>query len=138
MQSKIFINQHLLTNKYVESMKQLLFAFMAMSVFTVSADKKDVDLKEVKSTKDKTETAVEPKASYDDESNTVELAIEAEESFWMKVIDSTGRVVYTCPVIMVDGTPTNYLLPQLSPGIYTLKVESTTTIYESNCKITNT
>ena len=96
------------------------------------ADGIDIKLTRVKDKGDRTETTTEPKASYDDESNTVEMAIEAEESFCMKVIDSTGRVVYTCPVIMVDGTPTNYLLPQLPPGIYTLKVESTTTIYEGN------
>ena len=48
----------------------------------------------------------------------------------MKVIDISGTVVFTCPVLMVDGTPTNYQLPELPAGIYTLKVESPEVTYE--------
>ena len=72
----------------------------------------------------------EPSVIYDDESNTVEVAIEAEQYFEMKVIDISGTVVFTCPVLMVDGTPTNYQLPELPAGIYTLKVESPEVTYE--------
>ena len=112
--------------------KFLVLAMIASNISFYSYADKEIDFITIKTKGDRHETTTEPKASYDDENNAVEMAIEAEESFCMKVIDSTGRVVYTCPVIMVDGTPANYLLPQLPPGIYTLKVESNTTIYEGN------
>ena len=48
----------------------------------------------------------------------------------MRVIYIYGTVVYTCPVLMVDGSPTNYQLPDLPVGIYTLKIESHEVSYE--------
>ena len=55
--------------------------------------------------------------------------------FQMRVIDLYGTVVYTCPVLMVDGTPANYQLPELPAGIYTLKVESPEVSYEGTLVI---
>ena len=48
----------------------------------------------------------------------------------MRVIYIYGTVVYTCPVLLVDGSPTNYQLPDLPVGIYTLKIESPEVSYE--------
>ena len=78
----------------------------------------------------RTEVSAKPEVGYDVENNSVEIVIEAEQSFQMRVIDIYGTVVYTCPVLMVDGTPTNYQLPELPAGIYTLKVESPDVSYE--------
>ena len=83
----------------------------------------------------RTEVSVEPEVGYDGENNSVEIAIEAEQSFQMRVIDIYGTVVYTCPVLMVDGTPANYQLPELPAGIYTLKVESPEVSYEGTLVI---
>ena len=83
----------------------------------------------------RTEVSVEPEVGYDGENNSVEIAIEAEQSFQMRVIDIYGTVVYTCPVLIVDGTPANYQLPELPAGIYTLKVESPEVSYEGTLVI---
>ena len=83
----------------------------------------------------RTEVSVEPEVGYDGENNSVEIVIEAEQSFQMRVIDIYGTVVYTCPVLMVDGTPANYQLPELPAGIYTLKVESPDVSYEGTLVI---
>lgn len=107
-----------------------VIALMLLSAVKVYADKKQVDLKEVKSVPDRTEVGTEPSATYDDATNSVEMAIEAEEQFKLKVIDSTGKTVYACPVMMSGGIPVNYILPQLPAGAYTLRVESDTVIYE--------
>ena len=101
----------------------LLFLLSLNATLIINADVKTIEL--TKTTKDRTETPTEPKASYDDESNTVEVAIEADRYF-----DISGTVVFTCPVIMVDGTPANYQLPELPAGIYTLKVESPEVAFE--------
>ncbi|MDD6777564.1 MAG: T9SS type A sorting domain-containing protein [Bacteroidales bacterium] len=76
-----------------------------------------------------------PKASFNEETNEVILAIEADNFFTMEVLDIYGTKVYSCPVMMVDGTPTNYVLPQLPAGIYTLKVESDDVTYEGTLVI---
>ena len=55
--------------------------------------------------------------------------------FQMRVIDLYGTVVYTCPVLMIDGTPTKYQLPDLPAGIYTLKVDSPDVSYEGTLVI---
>lgn len=83
----------------------------------------------------RTEVSAKPEVGYDVENNSVEIVIEAEQSFQMRVIDIYGTVVYTCPVLMVDGTPTNYQLPELPAGIYTLKVESPEVSYEGTLVI---
>lgn len=83
----------------------------------------------------RTEVSVEPEVGYDGENNFLEIVIEAEQSFQMRVIDIYGTVVYTCPVLMVDGTPANYQLPELPAGIYTLKVESPEVSYEGTLVI---
>ena len=77
----------------------------------------------------------EPEAGYDRETNAVELSIEAVQTFEMRIIDIYGTVVYTCPVVIVDGTPTDYQLPELPVGIYTLKIESPEVSYEGTLVI---
>ena len=84
---------------------------------------------------DRTEVTTGPKASYDENTNEVIISIEATRFFEMRVIDIYGTVVYTCPVLMVDGTPTNYQLPEMPAGIYTLKVESEEVSYEGTLVI---
>ena len=112
-------------------MRKFVFIFSMLLAASISyASINEIPLKATKTKGDRTETSTEPKASYDDESNTVEVAIEADRYFDMKVIDISGTVVFTCPVIMVDGTPANYQLPELPAGIYTLKVESPEVTYE--------
>ena len=112
-------------------MRKFVFIFSMLLVASISyASINEIPLKATKTKGDRTETPAEPQVSYDDESNTVEVAIEAEQYFEMKVIDISGTVVFTCPVLMVDGTPTNYQLPELPAGIYTLKVESPEVTYE--------
>ncbi|MGM9855628.1 MAG: hypothetical protein ACI31B_07860 [Muribaculaceae bacterium] len=90
-----------------------------------------------KETKSRTEVGVEkdPQANYDEDNNTIELSIEGEQMYDMRVIDLYGTVVYTCPVLIVDGTPANYQLPDLPAGIYTLKVESPDVSYEGTLVI---
>ena len=84
---------------------------------------------------DRTEIPVPPKASYNEDTQEVTLSIEADTYFTMVVLDIYGTKVYSCPVLMVDGTPTNYQLPELPAGIYTLKVESPKVSYEGTLVI---
>ena len=111
-------------------MRKLILILFTFTTVSICAEETIVIL--TKDTKTRTEDLInkEPSVIYDDESNTVEVAIEAEQYFEMKVIDISGTVVFTCPVLMVDGTPTNYQLPELPAGIYTLKVESPEVTYE--------
>ena len=96
----------------------ILFALISINAF---ADKESIKLHQIGSDKNRTETPAEPQVSYDDESNTVEVAIEAEQYFKMKVIDISGTVVFTCSVLMVDGTPTSYQLPTINCPNYPLE-----------------
>ena len=111
-------------------MRKLILILFTFTTVSICAEETIVIL--TKDNKTRTEDLIdkEPSVIYDDESNTVEVAIEAEQYFEMKVIDISGTVVFTCPVLMVDGTPTNYQLPELPAGIYTLKVESPEVAYE--------
>ena len=111
-------------------MRKLILILFTFTTVSICAEETIVIL--TKDNKTRTEDLIdkEPSVIYDDESNTVEVAIEAEQYFEMKVIDISGTVVFTCPVLMVDGTPTNYQLPELPAGIYTLKVESPEVTYE--------
>ena len=84
---------------------------------------------------DRTEIPVPPKASYDEDTQEVTLSIEADTYFTMVVLDIYGTKVYSCPVLIVDGTPANYQLPELPAGIYTLKVESPDVSYEGSLVI---
>ena len=79
---------------------------------------------------DRTEVGTEPSVNYDGDNNSLEVTIDAPEFFEMKVIDFLGSVVYTCPVLMTNGVPTNYQLPPLEPGVYTLRVHSPSVTYE--------
>lgn len=99
----------------------ILFALISINAF---ADKESIELHQIGSDKNRTETPAEPQVSYDDESNTVEVAIEAEQYFEMKVIDISGTVVFTCSVLMVDGTPTNYQLSTARTTRWNLHPES--------------
>ena len=116
-------------------MRKLILILFTFTTVSICAEETIVIL--TKDTKTRTEDLIdkEPSVIYDDESNTVEVAIEAEQYFEMKVIDISGTVVFTCPVLMVDGTPTNYQLPELPAGIYTLKVESPEVTYEGTLVI---
>ena len=71
--------------------------------------KKEIDFSRVTNKGDKEEIGTEPSATYDDATNSVEMAIEAEEQFKLKVIDSTGKTVYACSVMMSGGVPVNYI-----------------------------
>ena len=84
---------------------------------------------------DHTEVGTEPSVNYDGDNNSLEVTIDAPEFFEMKVIDFLGNVVYTCPVLMTNGVPTNYQLPPLEPGVYTLRVQSPSVTYEGIHKI---
>ena len=79
---------------------------------------------------DRTEVGTEPSVNYDGDNNSLEVTIDAPEFFEMKVINFLGCVVYTCPVLMTNGVPTNYQLPPLAPGAYTLRVQSPSVTYE--------
>ena len=116
-------------------MKKILVLILALAfnLPSIWADKQ-IDLIRPRGD-DRTETVTDPKVNYDDENNTVEVAIDANQMFQMRVIDLYGTVVYTCPVLMVDGTPANYQLPELPAGIYTLKVESPEVSYEGTLVI---
>lgn len=116
-------------------MRKLILILFTFTTVSICAEETIVIL--TKDNKTRTEDLIdkEPSVIYDDESNTVEVAIEAEQYFEMKVIDISGTVVFTCPVLMVDGTPTNYQLPELPAGIYTLKVESPEVTYEGTLVI---
>ena len=116
-------------------MRKLILILFTFTTVSICAEETIVIL--TKDNKTRTEDLIdkEPSVIYDDESNTVEVAIEAEQYFEMKVIDISGTVVFTCPVIMVDGTPANYQLPELPAGIYTLKVESPEVTFEGTLVI---
>lgn len=114
--------------------KILLFLTLTTSFsFNLWADMEIELLK--KDGNDRTEVTTGPKASYDENTNEVIISIEATRFFEMRVVDIYGTVVYSCPVLMVDGTPTNYQLPELPAGIYTLKVESEEVSYEGTLVI---
>ena len=93
--------------------KKLKIAFMSLCMFfssgKVFADSYDIKMTQTRADKDRTEVGTEPSATYDDATNSVEMAIEAEEQFKLKVIDSTGKTVYACPVMMSGGVPVNYI-----------------------------
>lgn len=116
-------------------MRKLILILFTFTTVSICAEETIVIL--TKDNKTRTEDLIdkEPSVIYDDESNTVEVAIETEQYFEMKVIDISGTVAFTCPVLMVDGTPTNYQLPELPAGIYTLKVESPEVTYEGTLVI---
>lgn len=111
----------------------LLTLALAFNLPSIWADKQ-IDLIRPRGN-DRTETPVPPKASYDEDTQEVILSIEADTYFTMVVLDIYGTKVYSCPVLMVDGTPTNYQLPELPAGIYTLKVESPEVSYEGTLVI---
>lgn len=111
----------------------LLVSFI-LAASTMTADIIDLHLKKPTGS-DRNEVATEPKASYDDQTNEVTIEVEADRFFEMKVLDIYGTTVFSCPVLMVDGTPTNYQLPELPAGIYTLKVESDDVTYEGTLVI---
>ena len=121
-----------ITTKKLNKMKKLFLTILCFSTLCVHASEliDAITMTKVIKGGSRTEVSVEPEVGYDGENNSVEIAIEAEQSFQMRVIDIYGTVVYTCPVLMVDGTPTNYQLPELPAGIYTLKVESPDVSYE--------
>ena len=109
--------------------------FLVLILFTLLlydpllAEKAKVDLVTTKGG-DHTEVGTEPSVTYDDDKNSLEVTIDAPEFFEMKLIDFLGSVVYTCPVLMTNGVPTNYQLPPLAPGVYTLRVQSPSVTYE--------
>ena len=110
--------------------KQLILTFCGLTSLLAVATSAKTTIPLTQTKGDKEEIGTEPSATYDDATNSVEMAIEADEQFKLKVIDSTGKTVYTCPVMMSGGIPVNYILPQLPAGAYTLRVESDTVIYE--------
>lgn len=119
-------------------MKKIFLSILCCSVLNAYADSdiiKIITMTKVIKGGTRTEVPIEPDVSYDGENNSVEVSIEADNSFEMRVIDYTGVVIYSCPVMMVDGTPTNYQLPELPAGIYTLKVESDDVTYEGTLVI---
>ena len=103
--------------------------FIGFCSVNIFAGARQIDLKKITNGGDRTETVTDPKVNYDDENNSVEVAIDANQMFQMRVIDLYGTVVYTCPVLIVDGTP------ELPAGIYTLKVESPDVSYEGTLVI---
>ena len=114
-------------------MKKLLLTLICFCALTISAEPKHVQIVVLNKTikgGTRTEVVAEPEAGYDRETNAVELSIEAVQTFEMRIIDIYGTVVYTRPVVIVDGTPTDYQLPELPVGIYTLKLESSEVSYE--------
>ena len=109
-------------------MKQLILSIFLLLASVAFADEV-VEMQKLKGN-DKTEVGTEPNVTYDDDKNSLEVTIDAPEFFEMKVIDFLGSVVYTCPVLMTNGVPTNYQLPPLEPGVYTLRVQSPSVTYE--------
>lgn len=111
-------------------MKQLTLILALMLSFDMMATERIILL--TKETKSRTEVGVEkdPQANYNEDNNTIELSIEDEQMYNMLVLNVSGTVVYTCPVFIADGTPTNYQLPELPAGIYILKIESPEVSYE--------
>ena len=102
---------------------------LMITSFAVCWSTQEVELNKLKGN-DKTEVGTEPNVTYDDDKNSLEVTIDAPEFFEMKVIDFLGSVVYTCPVLMTNGVPTNYQLPPLEPGVYTLRMQSPSVTYE--------
>ena len=109
-------------------MKQLILSIFLLLASVAFADEV-VEMQKLKGN-DKTEVGTEPNVTYDDDKNSLEVTIDAPEFFEMKVIDFLGSVVYTCPVLMTNGVPTNYQLPPLEPGVYTLRMQSPSVTYE--------
>ena len=109
-------------------MKQLILSIFLLLASVAFADEV-VEMQKLKGN-DNTEVGTEPNVTYDDDKNSLEVTIDAPEFFEMKVIDFLGSVVYTCPVLMTNGVPTNYQLPPLAPGVYTLRVQSPSVTYE--------
>ena len=101
-----------------------------ISAMSVNADKATEITLSKTNGNDRTEVGTEPSVNYDGDNNSLEVTIDAPEFFEMKVIDFLGSVVYTCPVLMTNGVPTNYQLPPLEPGVYTLRVQSPSVTYE--------
>lgn len=106
-----------------------------ISAMSVNADKATEITLSKTNGNDRTEVGTEPSVNYDGDNNSLEVTIDAPEFFEMKVIDFLGSVVYTCPVLMTNGVPTNYQLPPLEPGVYTLRVQSPSVTYEGTHKI---
>ena len=109
--------------------------FIGFCSVNIFAGARQIDLKKITNGGDRTEIPVPPKASYNEDTQEVTLSIEADTYFTMVVLDIYGTKVYSCPVLMVDGTPANYQLPELPAGIYTLKVESPEVSYEGTLVI---
>ena len=109
-------------------MKQLILSIFLLLASVAFADEV-VEMQKLKGN-DKTEVGTEPNVTYDDDKNSLEVTIDAPEFFEMKVIDFLGNVVYICPVLMTNGVPTNYQLPPLESGVYTLRVQSPSVTYE--------
>lgn len=109
--------------------KTIITLILILCPFLVNSSIKEVDVTRLNGG-DKTEVGTEPNVTYDDDKNSLEVTIDAPEFFEMKVIDFLGCVVYTCPVLMTNGVPTNYQLPPLAPGVYTLRVQSPSVTYE--------
>ena len=110
-------------------MKAKLLLLTVITTLSCFANTKEVVMNPTKGS-DKTEVGTEPNVNYDDDKKSLEVTIDAPEFFEMKVIDFLGSVVYTCPVLMTNGVPTNYQLPPLAPGVYTLRVQSPSVTYE--------
>ena len=109
-------------------MNQVILSIFLLLASVAFADEV-VEMQKLKGN-DKTEVGTEPNVTYDDDKNSLEVTIDAPEFFEMKVIDFLGNVVYICPVLMTNGVPTNYQLPPLEPGVYTLRVQSPSVTYE--------
>ena len=110
-------------------MKAKLLLLTVITTLSCFANTKEVVMNPTKRS-DKTEVGTEPNVNYDDDKKSLEVTIDAPEFFEMKVIDFLGNVVYICPVLMNNGVPTNYQLPPLEPGVYTLRVQSPSVTYE--------
>lgn len=110
-------------------MKAKLLLLTVITTLSCFANTEEVVMNPTKGS-DKTEVGTEPNVTYDDDKNSLEVTIDAPEFFEMKVIDFLGNVVYICPVLMTNGVPTNYQLPPLEPGVYTLRVQSPSVTYE--------
>ena len=112
-------------------MKNLFIVLLIfISAMSVNADKATEITLSKTNGNDRTEVGTEPSVNYDGDNNSLEVTIDAPEFFEMKVIDFLGNVVYICPVLMTNGVPTNYQLPPLEPGVYTLRVQSPSVTYE--------
>ena len=110
-------------------MKAKLLLLTVITTLSCFANTEEVVMNPTKGN-DRTEVGTEPSVNYDGDNNSLEVTIDAPEFFEMKVIDFLGSVVYTCPVLMTNGVPTNYQLPPLAPGVYTLRVQSPSVTYE--------